>query len=179
MSKFQTFYEIVNLNLVILTIFLQEIWPLFGLFHFWGFGLLWNCLWPNMAFLIFLDLATLSLPVSPLSLSFFSLPPLSLLSVDLSLSISLPSLFLLSVFLSPLPCLSISSNLCSVSLLYPVSLVYLFSLSISLFTLSPSFAIPLWVSSYTHARTHTHIFYLNFFESFWLIRVLVAVCKNM
>ena len=31
--------------------FLMKIWPLFGLF--------WNCLWPNLAFLIFLDLVTL------------------------------------------------------------------------------------------------------------------------
>jgi len=30
-----------------------------ALFHLWGFGLFWNCLWPNLAFLIFLDLATL------------------------------------------------------------------------------------------------------------------------
>jgi len=37
---YQTFYEILNFNLVILTNFLREIWPLFGpFFHFSGFGL--------------------------------------------------------------------------------------------------------------------------------------------
>jgi len=33
-SKFQTFYEILSFNLVILTHVLNEIWPLFGLFSF-------------------------------------------------------------------------------------------------------------------------------------------------
>jgi len=54
LSKFQAFYEIHNFDLVILTIF----WWKFGLyltfFHFSGFGLFWNCLWPNLAFLNFI-----------------------------------------------------------------------------------------------------------------------------
>jgi hypothetical protein len=48
MSKFQTFYEIVNFDFVVLTNFLKEIWPFFMI---WPFR---NCLWPNLAFLIFL-----------------------------------------------------------------------------------------------------------------------------
>jgi hypothetical protein len=46
---FKTFYEILNFNLVILTIFLKEIWPLLKL-HMAKFGLI----------LIFLNLATLT-----------------------------------------------------------------------------------------------------------------------
>jgi len=30
-----------------------QIWANFKHFHFSGFGLFWNCLWPNLAFLIF------------------------------------------------------------------------------------------------------------------------------
>ncbi len=34
LTKFQTFFKILNLHLVILTNFMKEIWPSFGLFHF-------------------------------------------------------------------------------------------------------------------------------------------------
>ncbi len=50
LNRFQAFYEILNSNFVILTIFLKENWPLFDLFHFSGFGLfettygqIWSC----------------------------------------------------------------------------------------------------------------------------------------
>jgi hypothetical protein len=49
LSKFQAFYEILNFNLVILTNILKEIWRLFGLFHFSGFGLFetaYGQIWP-------------------------------------------------------------------------------------------------------------------------------------
>ncbi len=36
--------------------FLKKIWPFSS---FWGFGLILNCLWPNLGFWIFLDLVTL------------------------------------------------------------------------------------------------------------------------
>ncbi len=58
-AKLAIFYEIIPLNLVILT----NLWRKFDLYlaflsslRIWPF---WNCLWPNLAFLIFLDLATL------------------------------------------------------------------------------------------------------------------------
>ncbi len=45
LSKSQVFYEILNFHLVILTIFLQEIWPLFGLFSFFR-------IWPFLKLLM-------------------------------------------------------------------------------------------------------------------------------
>ncbi len=39
----------------------DKIWAKLAIFfHFWVFGLFWNCLWPNLTFLIFLNLATLT-----------------------------------------------------------------------------------------------------------------------
>jgi len=46
LSKFQAFYEILNFNLAILTIFLRKIWPLFGLFSFFR---IWPLLKLHMA----------------------------------------------------------------------------------------------------------------------------------
>jgi len=55
LKKFQTFYEILHFDLVILTNL--------AFFHFSGFGLFGNCSWPNLTFFIFFDLATLLLMV--------------------------------------------------------------------------------------------------------------------
>ena len=52
---------VLNFNPIILNIFEDNqvyIW------HFWEVGLFWNCLWPNLASFIFLDLATLILTSS-------------------------------------------------------------------------------------------------------------------
>ncbi len=111
LSKFRAFHEILNFNLVILTIF----WEIFGLF--------WNCSWPNLALLIFLDQATLSFTLS--------------LSIILSLSVSL--------FLSLTHSLSFFSlTLLSLHLphIIPISLSYSFPLyhTIPLF---PSYSLPL------------------------------------
>ena len=54
-AKITILNEILNLDIVILTNF----WRKFGLFSFLRIWPFWNCLWPNLAFLIFLDLVTL------------------------------------------------------------------------------------------------------------------------
>ncbi len=51
------FYDIITLTLVILTIFLKKNLLSLGFVgpfkNFYGFGLFWNCLWPNLAFKFF------------------------------------------------------------------------------------------------------------------------------
>ena len=58
-AKITIFYKIPQIVLVILPKFHQKFGLYLAFFHFWGFGLFWNCLWPNLAFFTFLDLATL------------------------------------------------------------------------------------------------------------------------
>ncbi len=62
--KFQTFHETLNFNLVISTILLKKIWLLFGLFFIFWIRPFLNCLWPNLAFFHFLDLASLLLQLN-------------------------------------------------------------------------------------------------------------------
>jgi len=60
LSKFQIFYEILNLNLVILTNLLKEIWPLFGLFSFFRIWPFLKLLMAQFGLFIFLNLAILT-----------------------------------------------------------------------------------------------------------------------
>jgi len=46
MSKFQTFYEILHFNLVILTNFLKEIWPFFTFPDLAFFETAYGQIWP-------------------------------------------------------------------------------------------------------------------------------------
>ena len=58
-AKLSLFYNIFKYVFLVLANFLQKFGLYLAFFHFFGFGLFWNRLWPNLAFFIFLDLVTL------------------------------------------------------------------------------------------------------------------------
>ena len=49
-AKPTIFSEILKFVSLVLANFLWKFSPYLAFFHIWGFGLFWNCLWPNLAF---------------------------------------------------------------------------------------------------------------------------------